>query len=32
MADMNREVVICPCKKLRSRIAAVVEASGDFID
>ncbi len=32
MADMDREVVICPCKKLRSRIEASVEDSGDFID
>jgi hypothetical protein len=32
MADMNREVVICPCKKFRSRIEAIVEDSGDFID
>jgi hypothetical protein len=32
MADINREVVICPCKKFRSRIEAIVEDSGDFID
>jgi hypothetical protein len=32
MADMNREVVICPCNKFRSRIEAIVEDSGDFID
>jgi hypothetical protein len=32
MADMDREVVICPCKKFRSRIEAIVEDSGDFID
>jgi hypothetical protein len=32
MADMDREVVICPCKKFRSRIEATVEDSGDFID
>jgi hypothetical protein len=32
MADMNREVVICPCKKFRSRIEAIVEDSGDFIN
>jgi len=31
MADMDREVVIQPCKKFWSRIAAVVEASGNFI-
>ncbi len=31
-ADMNRDVVICPCKKFRSRIEAIVEDSGDFID
>ena len=32
MADMDREVVICPCKKFRSRIEALVEDSGDFFD
>jgi hypothetical protein len=32
MADMDREVVICPCKKIRSRIEAIVEDRGDFID
>ena len=32
MADMDREVVICPCKKFRSPIEAIVEDSGDFID
>jgi hypothetical protein len=32
MAVMDREVVICPCKKFRSRIEAIVEDSGDFID
>jgi hypothetical protein len=31
MADMDREVVIHPCKKFWSLIAAVVEASGNFI-
>ena len=31
MADMDREVVIHPCQKFWSRIAAVVEASGNFI-
>jgi hypothetical protein len=28
MADMDREVIIRPCKKFWSRIEAVVEASG----
>ncbi len=32
MAKMDREVVIHPCKKFRSRIEAIVEASGDFIE
>jgi hypothetical protein len=32
MADMDRKVVVCPSKKLRSRIEAIVEDSGDFID
>ncbi len=32
MADMDREVIIFPCKKFRSRIEAIVEDSGDFID
>jgi hypothetical protein len=32
MADIDREVVICPCKKFRSRIEANVEDRGDFID
>jgi hypothetical protein len=32
MADKDREVVICPCKKFRSRIGQFVEASGDFND
>jgi hypothetical protein len=32
MADMDREVIICLCKKFRSRIGAIVEDSGDFID
>jgi hypothetical protein len=32
MADMDREVVICPCKKFRSRIEAIVEDNGYFID
>jgi hypothetical protein len=31
MTVIDREVVILACKKLRSRIEAVVEASGDFI-
>jgi hypothetical protein len=32
MANMDRKVVICPFKKLRSRIEAIVEDSRDFID
>jgi hypothetical protein len=32
MADMDREVVICPSKKFRSRIGQFVKDSGDFID
>jgi hypothetical protein len=32
MATIDRKVVICPCKKLRSRIEAIVEDSRDFID
>jgi hypothetical protein len=32
MADMDRKVVIFPCKKLRSRIEAGLEDSGNFID
>jgi hypothetical protein len=32
MADKDREVIICPCKKFRSQIEAIVEDSGDFID
>jgi hypothetical protein len=32
MAEIDREVVICPCKKFRSRIEALVEDSGDFFD
>jgi hypothetical protein len=31
MAGMDREVVIHPCKKFWSRIAAVVGTSGNFI-
>jgi hypothetical protein len=31
MVDMHREVVIYSYKKFRSRIGAVVHASGDFI-
>jgi hypothetical protein len=31
MADMDREVVICPCKKFRSRIGQFVKDSEDFI-
>jgi hypothetical protein len=30
-ADVDREVVIHPCKKFWSRIAAIVEAGGNFI-
>jgi hypothetical protein len=32
MAYMDRKVVICSCKKLRSRIEAIVGDSRDFID
>jgi hypothetical protein len=32
MAGMDREVVIHPCKMFQSRIEAVAEASGDFIE
>ncbi len=32
MADMDRKVVICPCKKLRSRNEAIMGDSRDFID
>jgi hypothetical protein len=32
MADMDREVVIHPCKMFLSQIEAIVEASGDFIE
>jgi hypothetical protein len=32
MADKDKEVAIHPCKKFRSRIEAIVEASGDFIE
>jgi hypothetical protein len=32
MAGMDREVVIHPCKMFQSRIEAIVEASGDFIE
>jgi hypothetical protein len=31
MGDKDREVVIHLCKKFRSRIEAIVEASGNFI-
>jgi hypothetical protein len=31
MADMDRKVVICPSKKLRSWIEVIVEDSIDFI-
>ncbi len=32
MAGMDNEFVIHPCKMSQSRIEAIVEASGDFID
>jgi hypothetical protein len=32
MADRGREVVIRPCKKFWSRIGAVAQASGDFVE
>jgi hypothetical protein len=32
MADMDREVVIHPCKKFWSWIEAIVEANGDIIE
>jgi hypothetical protein len=32
MADMDREVVIFPCKRFRSQIEAIVEDIGDFTD
>jgi hypothetical protein len=32
MADKDKEVVKHPCKKFRSRIEDIVEASGDFIE
>jgi hypothetical protein len=32
MADKDREVIIHPCKMFQSRIEAIVEASGDFIE
>jgi hypothetical protein len=32
MADMDREVVIHPCKKFWSWIETIVEASGDIIE
>jgi hypothetical protein len=32
MADMDRKVFICHCKKLRSQIEAIVEDNRDFID
>ncbi len=32
MDDMDREVIICPCKKFLSQIEAIVEASGDCIE
>jgi hypothetical protein len=32
MADKDRDVVIHKCKMFQSRIEAIVEASGDFIE
>jgi hypothetical protein len=32
MADIDREVIIRPCKKFQSQIEAIVEASEDFIE
>jgi hypothetical protein len=32
LTEMDREVVIHPCKMFLSRIEAIVEASGDLID
>ncbi len=32
MADMDREVIIHPCKMFLSQIEAIVEVSGDFIE
>jgi hypothetical protein len=32
MAGMDREVVIHPCEMFQSRLEAIVEASGDFIE
>jgi hypothetical protein len=32
MADLDREVVIHPCKVFQPRTEAIVEASGDFIE
>jgi hypothetical protein len=32
MTQMDKEVVLHPCKTFLSRIEAIVEASGDFIE
>ncbi len=32
MAEMDREVIIHPCKMSLSQIEAIVEVSGDFIE
>ncbi len=32
MADMDWVVIICPCKMFLSRIEAIDDASGDFIE
>jgi hypothetical protein len=32
MADMDRKVAICFCRKLRSRIEVIVDDSRDLID
>jgi hypothetical protein len=32
MTEMDKEVVIHPCKTFLSRTEAIVEASGDFIE
>jgi hypothetical protein len=32
MADMDREVIIHPCKMFLSQTEAIVEASGDFFE
>jgi hypothetical protein len=30
MADIDREVIICPCKKFRSQIENILEDNGDL--